>query len=453
MSTPPPAPLIALTIPGAISEARVRAVVLALPEHSFIRQYVIAGFHATDGPLVYHIPGALCALAAVAPTSLLAHESAAMTSFGTFWGLSIGTSGERKSSCLKIGRDLVGAAWKERLGSVPGSPEGLAKSLLAQPSQILYYQEFGSFLSATAPGSYLSALREKLTEAYDCAPISVRLSKQDLSIENPRLSLQAATTPEFLEDNLTYVDWKGGFMGRMAYFVGQRERTWSKVNQQNAEKAAETATETFKGLIGTELTGSGGKYTGRVKAAEKRWEAWFAELATKAATQGEWFAVAAQRTSDVARKAALLCAFDLGVARTSEPWQMPLVCLEFGIQVGEMHAESLAAILSTMAANRYERDERNVLRAIGDRMATWDEIHAGLRPRMIQRDLDAMLGTLVMAKKIVRDGELGSEARWAKREQAEGLGMTLPEDDGVDHNADELAALYENVVYGTFSKG
>lgn len=217
--------------------------VWATPPSGWVRDYMAFAIKQTTAPAGYHLANALALLSVTTPTSY--GTSYAGDLYGNIYVLLVGRSGDdQKSSALGIGKKILYAMQDQLgvpvIGKQPGSTEGLVDSLVVQPRQIIYYSEFGAFLSkAQKKGSYFEPMKAYYTDLWDCQPIDrLKANNVVISQPNPRLSLAAGVSLPFLEQHTEAHDWTGGFMGRWAVIYSRRERVnpypkndWSEIGR------------------------------------------------------------------------------------------------------------------------------------------------------------------------------------------------------------------------------
>ena len=151
-----------------------RDALLAIPSQGFVNDYCTFAVRQTTAPLGYHLACALALLSVTTPQNF--GTSYAGDLYGNLYTLLVGRSGDdQKSSALGISKkvlyavDAQLAAGQKLIGKQPGSTEGMIDSLVVQPRQIIYYSEFGAFLSkAQKKGSYFEPMKSLYTDLWDC---------------------------------------------------------------------------------------------------------------------------------------------------------------------------------------------------------------------------------------------------------------------------------------------
>lgn len=378
-----------------ISESQVKAI---LPPRGFLRAYVDWAENCADSHLVFHIPCALAVLSMTVPLDYFFPFGSKIRA--NFYGLCVGDSAKsRKTAAINLAGDLVREALPNREMEHPGSPEALVDDLIEQSQRILIYQEFGSFLAQTSNGQ-MTSVRARLTEIYDAQPVGRRLVKRkgDAAIcRDPRLSVIGGVAPEFLEDNTTEGDWGGGFLARFVTFLAKRERLLDspaydpKGLARLSEMLRSYLPDPFKDRMPKECLGFS-------KPARALWRDWNSEIEERNVPSRVRAAVA--RTPGHALKMAMLIAWDVGAARSGEPWEVGLPEVNLALQLAEAHVESVLALADGFAADRDMRDRRRVLRAINGHPTPFGDV---IRVAQVtKRRGQEMIDTLLASKLIVR---------------------------------------------------
>ena len=158
---------------------------LAIPSQGFVNDYCTFAVKQTTAPLGYHLACALALLSVTTPQNF--GTSYAGDLYGNLYALLVGRSGDdQKSSALGISKkvlyavDAQLAAGQKLIGKQPGSTEGMIDSLVVQPRQIVYYSEFGAFLSkAQKKGSYFEPMKALFTDLWDCLDDQTEILTKD----------------------------------------------------------------------------------------------------------------------------------------------------------------------------------------------------------------------------------------------------------------------------------
>jgi len=314
----------------------------------------------------------------------------------------VGRSGEdQKSTAMGIGRDLLFEAAAPLIGDFPGSPEGLIDSLSRCPSQLIPISEMGRFL-ASAQRGYFEPIKALMADLWDAHSIQrTRANNRVTRVDSPRLSIVAACSIPYLEKYTLAEDWTGGFMGRWCVMFGKRERT-------NADPAGDRSDfERLSGELRRMATVSNaGWCTGLTPAAKKLWHDWFHEISNR--HMPSQIMGVRSRAPTMARKAALLYAWDWGKPASGAPWQMDLPELHYGIKFAELHIKSVIGLSGRIAEHPDARLRRSVLEAIevNKNRATLGQILRVLRMRRrpVAESLDALVEEKVV-RRVPIDGE------------------------------------------------
>jgi hypothetical protein len=347
----------------------------------------------TTAPLAYHLGVGLSILAATCPTNYGMYYAGPLRS--NFYCLLVGRSGEdQKSSAIGIGQTILFEAAAPLVGDFPGSAEGLIESLGRQPTQLIPVSEFGKLL-ASAQRGYFEPIKTLLTDVWDSNPIQrTKANNKVIRVDNPRLSVMGGCSVPYLEKHTLAEDWTGGFMGRWAVLLAQRERT----------DPDPVGDQTLKPFLVQELqnratTISAGWCSGLTPAAADLWRDWFNDISNRH-LPGNIVGIRA-RAPTIARKVALLYGWDYGPAIHGQPWQMDLDVLEPAIAFAEMHVKSLITLAEVIADHPDARLRRTVIDVIKRRggEATLGDIllDTKMKKRPISEMLDAMVesGTVV----------------------------------------------------------
>lgn len=158
---------------------------LAIPSQGFVNDYCTFAVQQTTAPLGYHLACALALLSVTTPQNF--GTSYAGDLYGNLYTLLVGRSGDdQKSSALGISKKVLYAvdaqltAGQKLIGKQPGSTEGMIDSLVVQPRQIIYYSEFGAFLSkAQKKGSYFEPMKSLYTDLWDCLDDQTEILTKD----------------------------------------------------------------------------------------------------------------------------------------------------------------------------------------------------------------------------------------------------------------------------------
>jgi hypothetical protein len=350
---------------GAALEERVRQIVTALPETSFLRNYVIYASHMTDCNAAYHLVGGLCLLAQTIPDDLYVRIGSKV--HGNVYALAVGPSSvSRKTASVQTAREIIEEALPGASTPHPGSHEGLSDALSLKPRQLLLYDEFSTLL-AQAEGSYMSPIKNVLTNVYDGAAPSRSLAQTTRrkagipDTKKSRLSLFGAVTPGYLSAHSSPSDWIDGFFARFFIVLGERVRTNDKIGVELPEHKAfliQSLKERSQVLQSFSCIGMSHE-------AEELWKGWRRDYARTAKNVPREVSGAAERANGHVLKAALLLAWDEGTARATAPWQLEAQHLWPAIRIAEIHIDSIIALADQLGGTRDMNDRQAVLQSLG----------------------------------------------------------------------------------------
>ena len=362
-------------------------VVAAIPPNGFIHDYVLHALKQTTSPLCYHLGVGLSLLSCTCPLDYGMNYAGRLRA--NLYMLLVGRSGEdQKSSALGIGRDILFEAAAPLVGDFPGSPEGLIDSLARSPSQCIPISEFGRFL-ASAQRGYFEPIKSLMADLWDSHSIQrAKANGKTVRVENPRLSVIAACSVPYLEKYTLAEDWTGGFMGRWSVMYGRRERVDPDPSGDDRQVPA-----LAEFLRSRAVVPAGGWCSGLTPAAKSMWSDWFHDV-TKRRLPNQIVGIRS-RAPTMARKAALLYAWDWGKPVSGEPWEMDVTELDYGIRFAELHIKSVIGVSHVIADHPDARLRRSVLEAIDHRggVASMGQILGTLKMRRkpVAESLDSLV--------------------------------------------------------------
>ena len=360
----------------------------AVPPQGWIHDYMQHAVLQTTSPAGYHLGVALSIMAVTTPVSY-SHRYAGDL-YGNLFTLLVGRSGEdQKSTALSIGLRVLREANPDRIGRMPGSPEGLIDALADRPQQILRYSEFGSFLSrAQRKGSYFEPMKALFTDLWDCTPQSrVKANGAGTNVPNPRLSIMAACSTPYLEKYTEPEDWSGGFMGRWAVMYAKRERT--DPDPSGDPSAIPALAQGLQQRLGL---AQAGLCLGLDDDAKALWREWYFDLERRPIAVT--IAGAKTRAPTIARKAAMLYAWDFGEPFSGDPWRLGVHHLTWGIRFAELHLQSVVGIAEKLAEHPDARLRRTILEIVPPAGAqTLAQIlrRTKMRKRVVMEVLDGLV--------------------------------------------------------------
>ena len=327
----------------------------AIPAAGWVHDYCKWARDQTTAPLAYHLAFALSTLAASTAINL-GHRYAGNL-YGNFYALAVGRSGEdQKSSALNLSRRVLYEVDPMLLGNQPGSWEGLVDALSQCPRQTIFYSEFGSFLAkAQKRGGYFEPMKALLTDLWDCTPQSRAMANNKVvTVDEPRLSVAAACSFPYLEAHTEPHDLSGGFLGRWAIICAQRERT------DPDPTGHDRGFDDLVGAIRYRATlDEAPRCLGLTPEAKKLWAMWFYALDKR--KMPKLISGTRTRAPAIARKAAMLYAWDWGEPLQGQPWHLTEQHIDYGIRFAELHLMSVITLGERLAEHPDARVRRTVL--------------------------------------------------------------------------------------------
>jgi hypothetical protein len=388
-----------------------KQVLEALPPNGFLRSYVRWAGRWLEAGIAFHVPAALTLLAQTVPAEV--HFPGITEMHTNVYALLVGPSSvSQKTRSIQAAESVLQAALPERIMTRPGSPEACIEGINDGCAQVLFYEEFGSFLQGTEKGrGQLAPLRMVLTDLYDCGRIGKQLvsgrgyKAPQVFKEKPRLSIMAGVTPGLLEAFTTEIDWTEGFLGRFLTMYATSERKNAGAGLFQGDAARQELVTLLKGYAAVDdiFTPTVRSCEGLGFGAITLWDEW-CHLMKERALKGERESVAAiHRALGHTIKIAMLLSWDYGAARSGEPWNVELSALEPAMKIVNLHIESVEEIAQGLAVDRDMKDERRMLQAITQEPTDYAE--ALRRARLIKKRADDMIASLLEKNLIARVGD------------------------------------------------
>lgn len=204
---------------------------LIVPESGFITDYYDAVTPTTEAPAIFHVFIALSLLATVTARSVFVN----MGSFNLYPNLYVmliaASSSFKKSTALNMGKRLIMSledirrkdeACEEPYLMFPDefSNEALLGLMERRPSGLFCWNEMQGILDYFERG-YMTGAKAMFMNLYDCPRrYSRTLKKESILIENPCISIIAATTVEGLAHRIRGTETIDGFLPRFIYVPG-----------------------------------------------------------------------------------------------------------------------------------------------------------------------------------------------------------------------------------------
>jgi hypothetical protein len=219
---------------------------------------------------------------------------------------------------------------------------------------------------------------------------------KSVKIDNPRLSVVAACSLPYLEKYTLAEDWTGGFMGRWGVMYGQRIRVEADPAGDDSDFARLADDLRARARIPT-----AGYCTGLTPSAKKMWKDWFDEVSARRLP--DTIVGIRARAPTMARKAALIYAWDWGKPFSGQGWMMDDVELYYGIKFAELHIKSIIGVSEMIADHPDARARRSVIEAIAalGGACTLGQLIARLKWK--RKPLVETLDSLMEEKRVLRD--------------------------------------------------
>ncbi len=199
-----------------------------VPESGFIRDYLNWAVPRTEAPVAFHFGPALT-LAGMMLGRKCVIRAGGLDLYPNFYSVAFGPSTlVRKTTSISSMPRSILLRVEEKIGpkhslilSDVGTPEGLLNELAEKQTGIKSFNEFGDFLRKIKKREFMGDYAGLLTELYDCpASFSKKLSQKYFKVQDPFLSILAASTREWMLNAMEESDIESGFLARFLFFVG-----------------------------------------------------------------------------------------------------------------------------------------------------------------------------------------------------------------------------------------
>ena len=383
-----------------LTEAEVWA---ALPPTGFVRSYVEYASQCTDAHVSYHLAGALTCITQAVPLEYCVPYASPL--WGNLYTMIVGDSSKsRKTAAINIARRVMHDAIPGCVGETPGSQEGLYESLRAQQRQVILYGEWGEFLAKAEEG-YLMSLKTAYTNLWDAIPIGRALAKNRKgTIDNPRLSLLCGVATDLLERHTEQADWTGGFLARFLTLYGEPEREFATPPIDDAVKR-QAITQWLHQLATPNAPP--GPCLWLDAQGQQIWNDWYEGMKPLRLSANRRVVAACSRTTSIAAKTALLLAWDVGQARSGQPWHIGPPELESALKIADLHLKSVLELGERVTGTRDMRDRATVLRFISDMPTPFGYVLR--QSELLKRRVNEILDTLKEERAIVEESINGEK--------------------------------------------
>ncbi len=187
---------------------------IIIPESGFIRDYYEYARELTEAPPFFHVMVAFSLISAVLGRKVYLPIGANYV-YPNLWVTLVAPSSlYRKSTAISIGKRLLMNIDEGIVFPDEYSPEQLVGTMAERSNGLFTWSELGATL-ARMEKSYMQGTKEMMTELYDNPPTYVRkLKNETKKIEQPCISILAATAMDWFRKWTKEDDIKGGFLAR-----------------------------------------------------------------------------------------------------------------------------------------------------------------------------------------------------------------------------------------------
>lgn len=390
---------------------RDEAARAAIPPGGWIEAYVRWADERTDAPTVYHLGTAFSILSLAVDPDVDIYFGGRVT--GPYWSLLVGDAGDsRKTSAANLGMDILEAACPAKIAEPDHESVGAFMEHMAEKDHsILYYPEYGDWLSGTKQGSYKADLRERSLRLWDGRRIAKNSKSAGLvEIERPRISQLACVAPSLLENHTTEHDWTDGGMSRWSVYYAERQRLALPFSRDRSGQQRLVEGLRYRIDVAT------GECLGLDEAATARFAAWVRELdAAARQRRNRWIAPTLARIPTMALKAALVLAVDCGNAHIGRgrPWKLGEYEVYWGIQQAQMTLGCAIALQKEITMTPYARKRRAVLDAVQGALRPLPDILRRVTPPMPKKEVETILDSLVAEQRIVKVAHPGAPVSYS----------------------------------------
>lgn len=249
---------------------------------NFLCEYTRFASGCTDAPIEFHDFVGMSILSAAVAGNVYFKFGPSRIFPNVYIILLAPSSAYRKTTALRIGKELLFDACPKRILPNQFTPEKLTEILQETPQGILVFSEFISLLD-TMQREYMRGLKSMLTDLYDNPPFLIRKTKQStIRMENPCLTIMAATTTDWFLSGLrnSEADLYGGFLPRFLYIPATSKPTDMAFPPEADQTVRNSLVLSLKSL--SEIKGEL-RFNDDARRAYKRWYKQFGAKANRAA--------------------------------------------------------------------------------------------------------------------------------------------------------------------------
>ena len=198
-----------------------------LPEYeSFVDRYFVWASSLGDAAAQYHELSGFIILSGLLSGNLQI-EASIGNIVPIIWGMILGdTTMTRKTTAMDTATDLLEAVpgFEDIVLATDGSYEGIFKSIARQPGKPAIYKmdEIQGFMATTVKKDYMAGMMAGLTKLYDCKNLKRQLSKETITVNDPRLILYGGGIKTKMMSELAAEHVESGFLPRF-FFVSAEQ--------------------------------------------------------------------------------------------------------------------------------------------------------------------------------------------------------------------------------------
>lgn len=345
----------------AITEKEALDALKGIPRDSWLFRYVEHGYLQSTTPIGYHIAVGLTILAATEPMPYSAPWPPGRT-HGNLFSMLVGRSGDdQKSTALGIGRDIFSTACPNLLGHNNVSEAAMIDMLVVKPKVVVFYSEFGTFMSSAKNMQHMVPVKTMITDLWDNTPQQRGRSGKLITVPEPRVSFCAAISDSYLEEYTLAEDWTGGFLGRWYTIFARRERI-DPYPQPHAGHRSWLVDELKKRGEAKDF----GQCAGFDSGGHLLWSNWFHALMNRPLPSN--VAGVRSRGPAIAMRIALALGWDYGEGYTKPggTWLIGPDILEPALAITELYIRSIEQLSGLLADHEDGRLRRSVLRVVDE---------------------------------------------------------------------------------------
>ena len=194
-----------------------------VPDRGFLRSYISFMTSLTDACPEYHLATGLSIISAAVGNRVKFYGHAGRLYKLNLWTVLLGPSGDRKSTAINKGLDLLNIAVPDSKLPNQYSQESLLKAMQGKERTLLFHDEFYKLLKESKR-DHMVGIIPTLTELYEQTGEyeynTIKGGK--VVISDPALSIIAASTLDWMQEMVDDSIIKGGFLPRFLFWPGGR---------------------------------------------------------------------------------------------------------------------------------------------------------------------------------------------------------------------------------------